>query len=95
MRRTHLRGHANILKHLLVHASAFNLGLFMRTLTGIGTPRSLQGRVTAALALAVAFSAITMAGMRTSFTIGTKRREMALSGVLSAIAPRSRTGENA
>jgi transposase len=51
MRRTHLRGHANILKRLLVHASGFNLGLFMRTLTGIGTPRSLQGRVAVALAL--------------------------------------------
>jgi transposase len=54
MRRTHLRGHANILKRLLVHASGFNLGLFMRTLTGIGTPRSLQGRAAAALALGVA-----------------------------------------
>ena len=30
MRRTHLRGHRNILKRLLVHASAFNLGLLMR-----------------------------------------------------------------
>jgi transposase len=54
MRRVHLRGHANILKRLLVHASGFNLGLFMRTLTGIGTPRSLQGRAAAALALGVA-----------------------------------------
>ena len=26
MRRTHLRGHENILKRLLVHAGAFNLG---------------------------------------------------------------------
>jgi transposase len=58
MRRTHLRGHANILKRLLVHASGFNLGLFMRTLTGIGTPRSLQGRVAAALARSVAFSGL-------------------------------------
>ena len=30
MRRTHLRGHQNILKRLLIHASAFNLGLVMR-----------------------------------------------------------------
>lgn len=51
VRRTHLRGHTNILTRLLVHASGFNLGLFMRTLTGIGTPRSLQGRVAVALAL--------------------------------------------
>ena len=33
MRRTHLRGHDNILKRLLVHAGAFNLGLWMRTLS--------------------------------------------------------------
>jgi transposase len=30
MRRTHLRGHGNILKRLLVHAAACNLGLWMR-----------------------------------------------------------------
>jgi len=35
-----------MLKRLLVHAGAFNLGLWMRTLFGVGTPRSLQGRVT-------------------------------------------------
>ena len=45
MRRTHLRGHGNILKRLLVHVAACNLGLWMRTLTGIGTPRGLQGRL--------------------------------------------------
>ena len=50
MRRTHLRGHGNILKRLLVHAAACNLGLWMRTLTGIGTPRGLQGRLAAAWA---------------------------------------------
>jgi transposase len=44
MRRTHLRGHANILKRLLVHAGAFNLGLLMRKTFGRGTPRGLQGR---------------------------------------------------
>jgi transposase len=47
MRRTHLRGHGNILKRLLVHVAACNLGLWMRTLTGIGTPRGLQGRFAA------------------------------------------------
>ena len=50
MRRTHLRGHTNILKRLLIHASAFNLGLIMRQLLGIGTPRGLQGRLAAVLA---------------------------------------------
>jgi len=44
MRRTHLRGHSNILKRLLIHAGAFNLGRLLRHLVGIGTPRSLQGR---------------------------------------------------
>jgi transposase len=39
-----VRGHKNVLKRLLVHASAFNLGLWMRRLFGIGTPRALQGR---------------------------------------------------
>jgi len=50
MRRTHLRGHGNILKRLLVHVAACNLGLWMRTLTGIGTPRGLQGRLAAVAA---------------------------------------------
>lgn len=54
MRRTHLRGHSNILKRLLVHVSGCNLGLLMRTRFGIGTPRGLQGRLAAALAGLVA-----------------------------------------
>ena len=45
MRRVHLRGHHNILKRILLHAGALNLGLLMRTLFGVGTPRGLQGRV--------------------------------------------------
>jgi transposase len=43
MRRTHLRGHDNVLKRLLVHAGACNLALWMRTIFGVGTPRGLQG----------------------------------------------------
>jgi transposase len=43
MRRVHLRRHPNILKRLLVHVAAFNLGLVMRKLLGRGTPRGLQG----------------------------------------------------
>ena len=31
------------MKRLLIHASAFNLGLAMRHLIGIGTPRGLHG----------------------------------------------------
>jgi transposase len=49
LRRVHLRRHTNILKRVLVHAAALNLGLLMRTLVGVGTPRSLQGRVAACL----------------------------------------------
>ena len=39
LRRTHLRGHDNILKRLLVHVAGFNLGLLMRALIGVGTPK--------------------------------------------------------
>ena len=47
LRRVHLRGHANVLKRLLVHVAGLNLSVLMRQLTGIGTPRSLQGRAQA------------------------------------------------
>lgn len=56
LRRVHVRGHENILKRLLVHASAFNLGLWMRTLFGVGTPRSLQGRLAALTAVLTTLS---------------------------------------
>jgi len=55
LRRTHLRGHQNILKRLLVHAGAFNLGLLMRQACGRGTPRGLQGRRFGVDALDIAF----------------------------------------
>jgi transposase len=54
MRRVHLRGHTNIGKRLLIHAAGFNLGLLMRQLIGVGTPRGLQGRLTAAVAALLA-----------------------------------------
>src|ERR1019366_4321916 len=44
MRRTHLRGHQNILKRLLIHVGAFNLSLIFRVLLGSGTPRELRNR---------------------------------------------------
>jgi transposase len=44
MRRTHLRGHQNILKRLLIHVGAFNLSLIFRSLLGAGTPRELRNR---------------------------------------------------
>jgi transposase len=49
MRRTHLRGHPNILKRLLVHVAGFNLGLVMRSVFGVGKPRRLQDGLAAAL----------------------------------------------
>ena len=49
MRRTHLRGHRNILKRLLVHVAGFNLGLVMRSVFGIGKPRCLQDGLAAAI----------------------------------------------
>ena len=51
MRRVHLRGRENILKRLVVHSGAANLGLLMRKLFGKGTPRGL------AAALPTMFSA--------------------------------------
>jgi len=39
LRRAHVHGHENVLKRLLVHASAFNLGLWMRRLFGVGCAR--------------------------------------------------------
>ena len=56
MRRTHLRGHNNILKRVLIHVSALNLGLLMHATVGVGTPRSLQGlcnSLSSAIALCV------------------------------------------
>ena len=45
MRRTHLRGHPNILKRLLVHVAGFNLGLLLRQMFGVGTPRGVAERL--------------------------------------------------
>jgi len=63
MRRTHLRGHKNILKRLLVHASAFNLGLVMRKLFGVGTPRRLQGRLTVLLSALLRLASALLAAL--------------------------------
>ena len=50
LRRVSVRGQQNILKRMLVHAAASNLGLLMRHRHGIGTPRSLQGLAAASMA---------------------------------------------
>ncbi len=47
MRRLHLRGRENILKRLMAHSGAANLGLLMRKLFGKGTPRGLAGALSA------------------------------------------------
>ena len=62
MRRTHLRGHTNILKRLLIHAGGFNLGLVIRHLIGIGTPRGLQGHP--AISIATLWVLLHAAGRR-------------------------------
>ena len=42
-RRSWLRGVVNVFKRYVIHAAAHNLGLMMRKLFGVGTPRTLQG----------------------------------------------------
>jgi transposase len=79
MRRTHLRGHTNILKRLLIHAGGFNLGLIMRHATGIGTPRGLQGRAAAATAMG---STLVAAMWRWITALGTVSRR-----ILATCAP--------
>ncbi len=44
MRRVFVRGHENVRKRVLIQAAACNIGMLLRRQTGIGTPRSLQGR---------------------------------------------------
>ena len=42
MRCTHLRGHENLFKRMLIHVGGFNLGLMMRRVLGVGKPKVLQ-----------------------------------------------------
>ena len=89
MRRTHLRGHTNILKRLLIHAAGFNLGLVMRTLLGIGTPRGLQGAVRALVGL---FARLTTSVEAVVADLTTDLRENPLR--LRACDPPARLREN-
>lgn len=50
-RRTWLRGRTNVTKRYLVQVAAFNLGVVMRSLFGVGKPRVLQGAAGTAFAL--------------------------------------------
>src|SRR5438128_3651041 len=65
MRRTHLRGHTNILKRILIHVSGFNLGLIMRQMSVVARPAGLQGRMATVLATLFVF-------------LGVPRRRLAL-----------------
>jgi hypothetical protein len=58
MRRTHLRGHSNVLKRLLIHAGGLNLGLVMRQVIGLGTPRGLQDRLAVVIAIVLALVSV-------------------------------------
>ena len=49
LRRVWVRGHENVRKRVLIQATGCNLGLLLRRLTGVGTPRSLQGRALSAI----------------------------------------------
>ena len=44
MRRVWVRGHESVRKRVLIQAATCNIGLLLRHQTGVGTPRSLQGR---------------------------------------------------
>src|SRR5712691_4226302 len=77
MRRTHLRGHENILKRLLIHAGGFNLGLLVRSILGVGTPRGLQGRLAAVIAVVLTLIAVA------------RHRFIQIRGVLRVIAATS------
>ena len=49
LRRVRVRGHDNVRKRVLIQAAGCNIGLLLRRLTGVGTPRSLQGRALSAI----------------------------------------------
>jgi hypothetical protein len=81
MRRTHLRGHTNILKRILIHVSGFNLGLIMRQLIGVDTPRGLQGRPAVAIAALVVL--ISTAQRRLAAICAPHRRITAMRGQIT------------
>ena len=84
MRRTHLRGHPNILKRLLIHVAGFNLALVMRQLIGIGKPRRLQDGLLAGIP-GVFDSILSLLGR-----MGTLWARLRCFGLLS-VAPEPRT----
>ena len=81
MRRTHLRGHENILKRLLIHAGGFNLGLLVRSILGVGTPRGLQGRLAAVIAAVLVLVAVAQRRFTPLRTV--RRVVMAMRGLVT------------
>ena len=67
MRRVFLRGHPNSLKRLLLQVCGANLGLLMRQLPGVGTPRSLQGRAVALVAVLIGLLSASWGRVRPSW----------------------------
>lgn len=53
-RRTQVRGRTEVAKRHLIQGFAYNLGVLMRALFGVGTPRSMQGASALACALVAA-----------------------------------------
>jgi hypothetical protein len=84
MRRTHLRGHQNILKRQLVHVGAFNLSLILRQLLGAGTPREWRNRC--GLLLLLVYFLLTRREARNWLY----RSRISTSGVKSLASPRTR-----
>jgi len=71
MRRVHLRGHTNIRKRLQTHTAGFNLGLLMRQLIGVGTPRELQGRLVGVLPALLAADSLSLDACNASCAVHT------------------------
>src|SRR6202795_1088347 len=70
MRRVHLRGRENILKRLVVHSGAANLGLLMRKLFGKGTPRGFDGGLPGLISTGDAFTRLLSAQTMLASTFG-------------------------
>ena len=83
MRRVHLRGRENILKRLVVHSGAANLGLLMRALFGKGTPRGLQGCL---YVLLLPPNAVSRLFSRTATLVRKFRQGMALPPMIQMIS---------
>ncbi len=63
-RRSHLRGVYKVGKRWMVHLAARNLGVILRSMTGVGTPRALQTEYGAAPLLASVIDALAHAYSR-------------------------------